>query len=167
MANKINAKLKKTIDDFYLMVVDDFKEAEGIIINDSKFSNMFRKKDYDRNIRKLRSCKKKCIALDMAGLVSESDAEEQQLLTDFERARYAFVALCDAHISLQQNLKDKSEGAKVKYSEYKELYNRMQKSRTEFNSQLHELDIDYTDYTYDLEEDGEEHEYLSYEDVNR
>ncbi len=166
-ANSTNKEIIKMVNDFYLNVIDDFKEAEGIIINESKFKSIFKHKDHDRNIRKLRSCKKKCIAISTKELESAASSKiEKTLLNDFERTRYAFVTLCDAHIQLQQSLKDKSEGAKVKYSEYKEIYNRMQKCRQDLNRQLHELDIDYTDYTYD---DGEEfsYEFLSYEDINK
>lgn len=161
----VDKKLVKIIDNFYINVVDDFKEAEGIIINDSKFSSMFRKKDYDRNIRKLRDCKKKCISINVDGISDDNDKVKERMLKDFERARYAFITVCDAHIQLQSNLKSKSEGAKIKYSEYKEFYNRLQKAKNDLNSQLHELDIDYTDYTYDETESP--YEFLSYSDINK
>ena len=161
----INRELIKTVEAFYEKVVDDFKEAEGIIISESKFSGIFKHKDYDRNIRKLKDCKKKCINLTGKEFgATSTDKDEQRLVKDLERARFAFVALCDAHIQLQQALKDKSEGTKVKYSEYKEVYNRMQKCRKDLNSQLNELDIDYSDAVAD-EEPTSGSGYLTYEDI--
>ena len=46
------------IESFYVDVVEEFKEAELQIMADSKFRSIFKKKDYDGNIAKLRSCKK-------------------------------------------------------------------------------------------------------------
>ena len=59
MTVKIDRKLVDLIEEFYSDIIDDFKEAELVIINESKFSTMFKHKDYDRNIKKLRSCKRK------------------------------------------------------------------------------------------------------------
>ena len=88
-------------------------------------------------------------------------------MKNLERARFAFNALCDAHIQLQQSLKNKSEGTKVKYSEYKEIYNRMQKCRSELSVQLNDLDIDYTEYTYDDDAEIPSGEYLTYQEIIR
>ncbi len=159
MANVVDKKLVNLIEKFYVDIIDDFKEAELIIINDSKFSNFFKKKDYDRNIKKLRHCKKKCISLDVDSIKNiEQDPLKDRLIKNFERTRFAFNALCDAYIQLQLNLKEKSEGAKIKYKEYKEYHNKVVKCRDDMNAQLHELDIDYTDYTYD--EDADPYEFL-------
>ena len=43
------------IESFYVDVVEEFKEAELQIMADSKFRSIFKKKDYDGNIAKLRS----------------------------------------------------------------------------------------------------------------
>ena len=51
-------QLIKKIESFYVDVVEEFKEAELQIMADSKFRSIFKKKDYDGNIAKLRSCKK-------------------------------------------------------------------------------------------------------------
>ncbi|MBQ0079185.1 MAG: hypothetical protein KBS66_04735 [Eubacterium sp.] len=153
-ANEVNKKLVDIVEKFYEDVVDDFKEAEGIIINESKFTSIFKKKNHDRNIKKLRSCKKKCIVLPVETIKLEAgDDVGQEVMKNLERTRFAFNALCDAHIQLQLSLQKKSDGEKVGYGEYKEIYNRVNKCRTDLNSQLHELDIIYTDYTYDEDED--------------
>ena len=44
MANVVDKKLVNLIEKFYVDIIDDFKEAELIIINDSKFSNFFKKR---------------------------------------------------------------------------------------------------------------------------
>lgn len=153
MANT-NKKLIELVEKFYVDVVDDFKEAEGIIIGESKFTSIFKKKNHDRNIKKLRACKKKCIVLPVENVKLDADDNVgDEVLKNLERTRYAFNALCDAHIQLQLTLQKKSNGEKVGYGEYKEIYNRVNKCRQDLNSQLHELDIYYTDYTYDEDED--------------
>ena len=151
MTVKIDRKLEDLIEEFYSDIIDDFKEAELVIINESKFSTMFKHKDYDRNIKKLRSCKRKCIIMSTDDIqVEEGDELKESLLKNFERARYAFNTLCDAYIQLQLCLKNKAEGTKkVGYKEYKEIFNRVRTSKDNLNIQLKDLDIDYTDYTVD------------------
>ncbi|MDO4394288.1 MAG: hypothetical protein Q4C80_07765 [Bacillota bacterium] len=150
-AKETDRKLVELIEKFYVDIVDDFKEAELVIINESKFSSMFKHKDYDRNIKKLRSCKKKCIVMSTDDIkVAEGDKLKANLLNNFERTRFAFNNLCDAYIQLQLSLKNKAEGTKkVSYKEYREIYDRVRTAKENLNIQLKDLDIDYTDYTVD------------------
>ena len=41
----------------------------------------------------------------------------------------------------------------MKYSEYNEIFRTMKEKREALNEELHELDIIYTDYSYDENED--------------
>lgn len=141
--------LVSRIETFYIDVVEEFKEIELKIMADSKFRSMFKKKDYDGNIRKLRGCKKQVQAVSVSDIkVPEKDKTGIEVHRKFEACLRAFSYLCDCHIQLQLALKQKSEKSDLKFSEYKEGFNRMQEARNSMNKALHELDIVYTDYTY-------------------
>ncbi len=145
--------LIEKIESFYVDVVEEFKEAELQIMADSKFRSIFKKKNYDGNIAKLRECKKAALAIDTGDIkIPAGDRESDEVEHRFERCLVIFSGLCDAYIQLQMSLKKKAQGAKTPFSEYREIFQKVQDARNSLNGALHELDIVYTDYTYDEEE---------------
>ena len=94
-------QLIKKIESFYVDVVEEFKEAELQIMADSKFRSIFKKKDYDGNIAKLRSCKKGAQKIRTTDLqVPKADKTTAEVVRTFESCIRRFNALCDAYISL-------------------------------------------------------------------
>ena len=147
-------QLIKKIESFYVDVVEEFKEAELQIMADSKFRSIFKKKDYDGNIAKLRSCKKGAQKIRTTDLqVPKADKTTAEVVRTFESCIRRFNALCDAYISLQDALKKKAAKQPLKYSEYNDIFKTMKEKREALNDELHELDIIYTDYSYDEDED--------------
>ena len=121
---------------------------------DSKFRSIFKKKDYDGNIAKLRSCKKDAQKIRTTDLqIPKKDKTAAEVVRIFEASIRKFNALCDAYISLQDALKKKAQKQPLKYSEYNEIFRTMKEKREALNEELHELDIIYTDYSYDENED--------------
>ncbi len=143
------------IESFYLDVVEEFKEAELQIIRDSKFKMIFKKKNYDGNIDHLKKCKKMALAIDVDDIeIPADDRLARQVVKAFEKCLVHFNNLCDTHTRLQIGLKKKADGTEdLKFSAYKELFQRVQTARNSLNSALHEMDIVYTDFAYDEEED--------------
>ena len=80
------------IESFYVDVVEEFKEAELQIMADSKFRSIFKKKDYDGNIAKLRSCKKD------AQKIRTTDLQRKWFV--FLRQAYASSMRCATPISV-------------------------------------------------------------------
>lgn len=141
------------IEYFYIDVIEEFRETEQQIMNDSQFRSLFRRKDYDGNTEHLSQCRKAAQKIDLKGItIDKSDEAAREVETRFNRAVSSFKKLCDAHIQLQQLLKRKAQGEKVSFFAYKEFFDKMNKSREEMNKALHDLDLVYTDYT-------EEHDY--------
>ena len=152
-------KIKDVIDRFYIECVDEFKEAEIQIANDSKFRSMFRKKDYDGNIKTLREIKKRTHSVRFpTGDIQKGDTAAKELIKQTENCIRQLGKLCDAYVQLQTTLKRKSEGYKVSLAEYNEVYRRSQEQHVAANRELKELDILYTDYFDD--EDYEVYEFL-------
>ena len=143
-------KVIRVIDQFYVDCVEEFKEAELKIANDSKFRKIFGKKDYAGNIEILSECKKRARALRFpTGDIPKGDDATKELIRNTEQTIRQFNKLCDAYIQLQKALENKSKGASVSYKEYMEIYHRTQEERIEMNRFLQDLDLLYTDYTED------------------
>lgn len=135
---------------FYIDVVEEFKEGELQIIADSKFKSMFKKKDYDGNISHLRKCKKEALAIDVTQIDFPADDEEsREVARRLERCLVVFNSLCDSYIQLQMALKKKSNREELKFSVYKEIFQKVQTARNTLNSALHDLDMVYTDYAFE------------------
>lgn len=143
------------VESFYLDVVEEFKEAEMQIIKDSKFKMIFKKKNYDGNIEHLKKCKKVALNIDVDDIeIPADDRMARQVVKAFEKCLVHFNNLCDTHTRLQMGLKGKAENKEqLKFSDYKELFQKVQTARNSLNSALHEMDLVYTDYAYDEDED--------------
>lgn len=143
------------VESFYLDVVEEFKEAEMQIIRDSKFKMIFKKKNYDGNIEHLKKCKKMALNIDVDDIeIPADDRMARQVVKAFEKCLVHFNNLCDTHTRLQMGLKGKAENKEqLKFSDYKELFQKVQTARNSLNSALHEMDLVYTDYAYDEDED--------------
>ena len=143
------------VESFYLDVVDEFKEAEMQIIRDSKFKMIFKKKNYDGNIEHLKKCKKMALNIDVDDIeIPADDRMARQVVKAFEKCLVHFNNLCDTHTRLQMGLKGKAENKEqMKFSDYKELFQKVQTARNSLNSALHEMDLIYTDFAYDEDED--------------
>ncbi|MDO4485286.1 MAG: hypothetical protein Q4C46_01690 [Bacillota bacterium] len=139
---------------FYIDVVEEFKESELQIIADSKFSNLFKKKDYDGNLARLRACKKTALCIDVREIsFPAGDEESKEVARRLEKCLVVFNNLCDSYIQLQLALKKKANKESLKFSEYKEIFQKVQTARNTLNSALHDLDIVYTEYAFEDEEE--------------
>lgn len=146
--NAVSKKLIEKAEYFYIDAVEEFREAEQKIINDSQFRSMFRKKDYDGNIALLKECRKRALSIDLGELdIKNSGRRTKAVAEALSRAVSAFIAVCDAYVQLQVFLKKKSQKEEAKFSDYKEIFNKVNDSKDAANSALHHLDIVYTDYT--------------------
>ena len=111
------------VEYFYIEIVEEFKEAEQKIINDSKFRSLFRKKNYDGNIALLKDCKGKVLGINIMELKKQAqDQESKELTRQLGQALAAFRELCDAHVRLQVFLKKKARKEDAPFSQYKDIF---------------------------------------------
>ena len=163
-------ELLNMINKFNIESVEEFKEAEMLIAHDSKFKSIRKKKDYDGHIYMLRKVKSKAMRFDPKSVkIPESDFETMQLRKEFEHCMVTFSAVCDGYIQMQMALKEKSEGAKITYGQYKEINNKVRSARAKLNDDLDAMNIlyaNYTEYTYeDNSEDLAGVEYKTYDQL--
>ena len=163
-------ELLNMINKFTIESVEEFKEAEMLIVRDSRFSSIRKKKDYDGHVRLLRKVKSKALRIDPKSVkIPESDTETIQLRKEFEKCLVTFSAVCDGYVQMQMALKEKSEGAKISYGQYKEINNKVKSARAKLNDNLDEMNIlysNYTEYTYeDNSDDLAGVEYKTYDQL--
>ena len=150
-------QLIRLIDKFNVESVEEFKEAENLIVRDSKFSSITKKKDYDGHMQILKRVKTKAQKLDPKSVqIPEEDMETQELRRAFEKCLVIFSGVCDSYTQMQKALKDKSEGEKLKYSQFKQYNDRVRFARASLNEHMHELDILYSDFVEFSQDDEEE-----------
>ena len=150
-------ELMRLIDKFSLEAVEEFKEAEGCIIRDSTFTSIIKKKDYDGHLRMLTSVKKKAQGLDPKAIkLPEDDENAIELKKAFEKSLMVFSSVCDGYIQMQTALKDKSVGEKVKYSQFKQLNDKVRDARKKLNDSMRDMDIIYSDFMEFHEDSGDD-----------
>lgn len=151
-------ELLNMINKFTIESVEEFKEAELLIVRDSKFASIRKKKDYDGHVRLLRKVKSKALRIDPKTVaIPESDVETMQLRKEFEKCLLTFSAVCDGYVQMQMALKEKSEGAKISYGQYKEINNKVKSARAKLNENLDEMNILYSNYTeYSYEDNSDD-----------
>lgn len=164
------SQLIKMIDKFNIQSVEELREAEMIILADSKFRTIIKKKNYDTHLETLKKVKVRAQKLNPGDIdIPESDKETLQLKRMFERCLIIFSGVCDAYIQMQNLLKSKSEGAKVGFLEYKQVHNKVRFAKQNFSSTMNDLDVMYSDFAdYGRNEETEELdgvEYMTYDSL--
>lgn len=150
------------INKLYFDSIEEFREAEARIANDSQFRKIFGKKNYGANIELLKRCKK--IANDIVfpvDRIPEEDIDSQEIVKQGTEGIRAFNKLCDSYISMQTLLQKKADGEKISYKEFKLSYNDAKEKHNILNETLRDLDILYADYTE--EEDLSDVGYMTYD----
>lgn len=163
-------ELLNMVNKFSIESVEEFKEAEMRIVRDSRFKSIRKKKDYDGHVHMLRQVKNKALRIDPKSVqVPEDDIDATYMKKTFEKCLVAFSAVCDGYVQMQMALKDKSEGAKISYGQYKEINNKVKSARVKLNQCLDEMNIIYsnfTEYSYtDNSEDLAGIEYKTYDQL--
>lgn len=157
-------QLLKMIDKFNVESVEEFKEAEARIVRDSKFTSITKKKDYDGHLRMIRDVKKKAQRIDPKTVeIPEDDLNTIELRKAFEKCLVIFSGVCDSYIQMQTALKEKAEGAPLKFSQYREINSKVRFARASLNENMHEMDILYSEFTDFMEgDDSEDFEGVEY-----
>ncbi len=163
-------ELLNMINKFSIQSVEEFKEAEMRIVRDSKFKSIRKKKDYDGHIQMLRKVKSKALRINPKSItIPEDDIDATEMRKAFEKCLLTFSAVCDGYVQMQIALKEKSEGAKISYGQFKDVSNKVKEVRAKFNEHMQEMDIlyaNFSEYTYtDNSDDLAGVEYKTYDQL--
>lgn len=139
-------RLIKTIEQFYSESVEEYKEITLAIRAESTPMAIFRKKNYQQHIDKLKALKKRLAALVPAGMKLDGKDKDLALLKQqFERALLMFATLCDHQIAVQTALQNTANKKGGKFSESAEAVKKLNLYNKEVQAALHELDVCYAD----------------------
>ena len=166
----LREQIVKTIDEFYVNCIEEFREAEVKIANDSRFRKIFQKKDYDGNIQLLHKCRKAAIELKFpTGDLPAGECAEKDMMQLCQECIRRFIKLCESYVTMQTALKGKSKGEDLPYKKYNELYHKTQENHVSMNQALKDLDMAYAEFTEDMAGPSGKGsgEYLTYDDITR
>lgn len=139
-------KIRKMVDEFYFGILDDYKLVTEKIREESSFTGIFKKKKYDKHIRKLTELRKRTAKLDPESVESSDPVinEVQKLL---EKSKASFYKLAGAQLDMQAKLKDKANGDKrVKMSDLKVYQKIINETTQDMNKDLKKLDLKWADF---------------------
>ena len=139
-------KLRKMVDEFNFEILDDYKIVTQKIKEESGFLGMFKKKQYDKHIRKLTDLRKR------AGRINVDSIEaNDELMRDIcfllKRVIADFDKLAGAQLNMQSKLKAKAEGDKsIKMSDVSPYMKIINETTDKMNKDLRKLDIRWADF---------------------
>jgi hypothetical protein len=141
---------KKLIDDieiFFSEIIEDYKEITLAIRSEATPLAIFKKKNYQQHIDRLRACKKDVARVNPKDIkLDPSDDAGIILKETFEHALFMFLGLCDCQIQLQVAFQNTAEKKGGKYSECSVATKKLNEHNKETEKVFHQLDIQYADY---------------------
>jgi hypothetical protein len=142
-----NAKLISYIEVFYSEIIEEYKEITLGIRSDATPMSIFKKKNYQQHIDRLRACKKDVLRINPRDIkIEQADKLGHELKASFENALQLFVGLCDLQIQVQVALQNTANKKGTKFSECKDATNRLNAHNKDAQRAFHQLDVLYADY---------------------
>ena len=139
-------KLLNNIKIFYSEIVEEYKEVTLLIRQDSTPMAIFKKKNYQGHIDRLRACKKQILRVNPKGMRFGAGEEEwKKLLETFEHALMMFGGLCDHQIQVQVSLQNTANKTGTKFSDCSDATKKLNQHNKETQAVFHQLDVQYAD----------------------
>ena len=139
-------RLIRSIEQFYSEAMEEYKDITLAIRAESTPMAIFRKKNYQQHIDRLKTLKRRLAALAPASVKLDAKDRELMLLKQrFEKALYMCSNLCDHQIAVQTSLQNTAEKKGTKFSESADAVKKMNQYNKEVQAALHELDVSYAD----------------------
>lgn len=140
-------KLIADIEIFYSEIIEEYKEITLAIRSEATPLAIFKKKNYQKHIERLRGCKKDIARVNPKDIkLDPSDEAGLELKEVFEHALFMFAGLCDCQIQVQVAFQNTAEKKGGKYSECSVATKKLNEHNRETEKEFHKLDILYADY---------------------
>lgn len=140
-------KLIEDIEIFYSEIIEEYKEITLAIRGESTPLAIFKKKNYQKHIERLRACKKDIARVNPKDIkLDPSDEAGRELKEVFEHALFMFAGLCDCQIQVQSAFQSTAEKKGGKYSECSVATKKFNEQNRETEKEFHKLDVLYADY---------------------
>lgn len=140
-------KLIGYIEIFYSEIIEEYKEITLAIRSEATPLAIFKKKNYQQHIDRLRACKKDIARVNPKDVkLDSSDEAGLQLKEVFEHSLFMFAGLCDCQIQVQAAFQNTAEKKGGKYSECSVATKKLNEHNKETEIEFHKLDVLYADY---------------------
>ncbi len=140
-------KLIENIEVFYSEIIEEYKDICMAIRSEATPMAIFKKKNYQQHIDKLRNCKKEIIRVNPKDIkLDPKDEDGIKLKEAFEYALFMFNGLCDSQIQVQVALQNTAEKKGGKFSDCSDATKKMNEQNRETEKSFHQLDVLYADY---------------------
>ncbi len=140
--NLINA-----IEYFFTDIFESQKELDLKVYVEASPKNIFKKKDYEGNIKEYKRLKDLALQIDTDSIeADEDDYELMELFCIFEETLALYNMYTDRGIAVQDFLRRKAAGEKPANSEYKEATSKQKSTAAAFSRSFNDLSVAYSDY---------------------
>lgn len=140
-------KLIENIEIFYSDIIEEYKDVNMAIRSEATPLAIFKKKNYQQHIDRLRKCKKEIARVNPKDIKLPADDETGLRLKEaFEHALFMFNGLCDCQIQVQVALQNTAEKKGGKFSDCSDATKKMNEQNRETEKTFHQLDVLYADY---------------------
>ena len=150
---KARTEILSDIEYFFVDVFERQKELDLKIYAESSPKYIFKKKDYDSNIKEYKRLKELALKIDTSEYApDEKDEDLLELVCIFEEMLALYNQYTDRGTAVQVFLKRKSEGEKILNSEYREATQRQKATAAAFSRSFNELSVAYADYLHNTDD---------------
>lgn len=140
-------KLIENIEIFYSEIIEEYKEITLAIRSEATPLSIFKKKNYNQHIERLRACKRDIARVNPKDIkLDPNDEAGHELKEVFEHSLFMFAGLCDCQILVQVAFQNTAEKKGGKYSECSVATKKMNEHNRETEKEFHKLDVLYADY---------------------
>ncbi len=148
--------LLNTIEYFFTDIFESQKDLDLKVYVEASPRNIFKKKDYEGNIREYKRLKDLALRIDTESIeTDENDCELMELFCMFEETLALYNLYTDRGIAVQDFLRRKAAGEKPANSEYKEATSRQKSAAASFSRSYNDLSAAYADYVQHRSEEAQ------------
>ena len=140
-------KLINQVEIFFSEIIEEYKDITLSIRRDATPMAIFRKKNYQEHIDRLRACKKEIARVNPKDIkLDASDEDGIKLKEAFEHALFMFAGLCDCQIQVQVAFQNTAEKKGTKISDCSSATKKLNEQNKETELAFHEMDVLYANY---------------------
>ena len=139
--------LLNSMEYFFTDIFEGQKDLDLKVYVEASPKNIFKKKDYEGNIKEYKRLKNLALQIDTDSFeIDENDYELMELSCMFDEMLALYNLYTDRGIAVQDFLRRKAAGEKPANSEYKEATSKQKSTAAAFSRSYNDLSVAYSDY---------------------
>lgn len=139
--------LLNTMEYFFTDIFESQKDLDLKVYVEASPKNIFKKKDYEGNIKEYKRLKNLALQIDTEAIeVDQNDYELMELFCMFDEMLALYNLYTDRGIAVQDFLRRKAAGEKPANSEYKDVTTKQKSTAAAFSRSYNDLSVAYADY---------------------